>query len=344
MVAVKAALADRFCQSPPEDCKAALVYGSDSGLVSERAAQLCQLLANRLSPPGEIIRIDDTDLEDNPDRLTVELQTVSMFGDGKVVRTVLGRRINGTMIKGIVEQGAPEAALVIEGGNLKTSDAARKAFERAKWAAAIPCYGDSERDLTGLVRDLVSQHGFTISAEATEALVERLGADRALSRGEIEKLILYVGDRASIEADDVLAIVGDASELAIDIIVIAAADGDAKTAVRELDRAVTSGENPQSVIAAVQRYFRRLHRLRVAIDGGKSFDDAARSLRPPLFFKQKSAVGTQCRHWAPQRLTTALARIGEVAKMARLESGLEHVLTERLLLELATMARTGKAR
>ena len=31
------------------------------------------------------------------------------------------------------------------------------------------------------------------------------------------------------------------------------------------------------------------------MDAGKSFDDAARGLRPPLFFKQKDAIAAQCR-------------------------------------------------
>ncbi len=344
MVAVKAQLVDRFCQNPPDTCKAVLVYGTDPGLVSERARALAQVLARRSTPAGEVIRIEDVDLEENPDRLAVELQTISMFGDSKVVRSTLGRRINGAMLKSLLEQDAFEAAFIVEGGNLKASDAARKAFESASWAAALPCYGDTEKDLASLLQDMLAQAGCTIQPEARDVLLDRLGADRAQSRGEIEKLILYVGDKREIAAADVLAIVGDASEMAIDIIVAAAADGEAPVAVREFDRSVTAGESPQTIISAVQRHFRRLHRLRAAIDAGTSFDDAARGLRPPLFFKHKAAIAAQCRQWSGPRLEVALMRIAEVAKAARLQSGLENVLAERLLLELAAMAKGASRR
>ena len=289
-------------------------------------------------PPGEIIRIDDSDLDDNPDRLLIELQTVSMFGDAKVVRTTLGRRINGALLKTALEDRPLACDLVVEGGNLKASDGARKAFEATSWAAAVPCYPDSERDLAGMVRDIVQENDFKIASDALELLISRIGADRALSRGEVEKLLLYVGSPREITTSDVEAIVGDASEMAIDTIVSCAADGRAALAVRELDRSVAAGESPQVVIGALQRHFRRLHRLRCALDAGKLFDDAARTLRPPIFFKQKDAVAAQCRRWTAGRLTTAMARIGETAGKARRNSQLELVLAERLVLELATMA------
>lgn len=342
MVAIKAAQANAFVRSPPADCLAVLVYGTDVGLASERTAQIAKAFAEREQPAGEIIRIEDPDLEQDPDRLSVELQTMPMFGGSKVVRTTIGRRVTGAVLKGIIDDGAPAAQLVVEAGNLRPSDAARKAFEATSWAAAVPCYADSERDLAGLVKEMVAAAGLTIEQDAQELLLERLGADRALSRGEVEKLILYVGDGGAISADHVKAIVGDASEMAMDAIAQAAAGGAADSAVRELDRAIAAGSNAQVLIGAVQRYFRRLHRLRAAIDAGKSFDDAARGLRPPIFFKQKDDIAAQCRLWNSARLMTAMGRIGEVAKAARLNSAIETILAERLLLELATMAKASR--
>ena len=339
MVAIKAGQAQQFAKSPPEDCCAVLVYGSDVGLVSELCGQVAKAFAGRVEPAGEIIRMDDADLEQESDRLTIELQTLPMFGGPKVVRATMGRRINAAALKAILDDGPPAAHLVVEAGNLRPTDAARKAFESHGWSAALACYSDDERDLSGLISDMVAAAGRTIERDASAALLERLGADRALSRGEIEKLILYVGEAGSITIQDVDAIVGDASELATDQIVAAAAQGDARVATRELDRSVAGGDSPQMIIAAMQRHFRRLHRLRSAMDQGKSFDDAARQLRPPIFFKQRQQVAAECRIWPTRRLQTALQRISEMAKMARRNSQLEATLAERLLLEIATMAK-----
>ena len=90
------------------------------------------------------------------------------------------------------------------------------------------------------------------------------------------------------------------------------------------------------MIAALQRHFLRLHRLRSGHEGGRSIDDVMRSLRPPPHFKQKAVLEQQCREWTLARLNAALAKIGESAHAARLRSAMESTLAERLLLELGS--------
>ncbi len=113
--------------------------------------------------------------------------------------------------------------------------------------------------------------------------------------------------------------------------------------MRELGRSVGAGESAQALIAAVQRHFLRLHRLRGAHDSGRSLEEAMQSLRPPLHFRQKAAVESQCRAWSLPQLTAALASIAEAAEAARRNSAMEDTLAEHLLLQLGALARAGKA-
>lgn len=335
MVAIKAQQAQSFVSAPDKAIVAVLVHGPDTGLVSERARLAATALANRGGEEAEIIRIEEPDLDGDPDRLVVELQTMPMFGGGKVVRTTAGRKINGALFKELFAAGAPPAGLVCEAGNLKASDALRKLFESTAWAAAVPCYADENRTLADLVREMTAAAGLRIERDAGDVLVNRLGADRALSRGEIEKLILYCAGRDSITVEDVEAIVGDATDTGLEYIAIAAASGEPDIVVAEFDRAVAAGENPQAVILVAQRYFQRLHRVRASIDSGKSVDEAIRALRPPLHFKLRDAVTAQCRLWPTARLGEALQRINETARQARLNSARDAILVERLLFNLA---------
>lgn len=344
MVAVKAHQANAFLSSPDPKIRAVLFFGSDEGLVAERAALFAKSAAARFDPPGELIRIDDADLDGHPDRLVVELGTIPMFGGPKIVRATAGRRVNAAALKPLVTEGGLEGMLIVEAGNLKPEDALRKLFEQGPAAAAVACYSDAAQDLDGLVRDMVLAAGVAISVDARQALVDRLGADRALSRGEVEKLLLYVGGTRDITLDDVEAVVGDVSELALERITFAAAQGDASRAVSECGRAVSAGESPQAIIAALQRHFQRLHRVRAQVDGGTTLDEALRRMRPPLHFKQKDAFSAQCRMWTTARLTDALQRISTAAKAARLTSALEEPLSERLAMGLAMLARDGAGR
>jgi len=339
MVAVKAHQAQAFLSSPGLPQRAVLFYGSDAGLVSERAQSLAQKAAAAFDPPGEILRLDDSDLDADPDRLAVELGTVPMFSGLKVLRVAASRRVTAAALKPLVEGRPLEGVLIVEAGNLKPDDALRTLFERSPAAAAVACYGDAAQDLDGLVREMAKDAGVAILPEARQALTDRLGADRVLSRGEIEKLLLYVGARREIGLADVEAVVGDVSELALERISFAAALGQAERAIAECGRAVSAGESPQTIVASVQRHFQRLHRVRAAIEKGAGLDEALRQLRPQLHFRQKDAFAAQCRMWTVARLTEALSRIFATSRAARRASALEQPLAERLVLGLAMMVR-----
>jgi DNA polymerase III subunit delta len=339
MVAVKSHEATRYLKSPSGAVSALLFYGTDAGLVAERARTAAKAWASLENPPSEIIRFDDADLESDPDRLAVELMTVPLFGGRKVVLASTGRRINAALLKELVAPGPLAGILVVEAGNLKPSDSLRSVFEKSRHAAAIACFPDEGRDLSALIDEDLKAAGMTIAPDARDILLAQLGADRALSRGEIAKLILYCTGRDRIEPNDVEAIVSDASELGIDRIVNGAGAGDAGVAVRELARTLASGESPQTVILSLQRHFIRLHRIQAEVTSGRPLADALKSLRPPLHFRQKDAIAAQIRKWPLAILTAALEEISRAARSARRTGARDDLIAESLILTLAGLAR-----
>ncbi|HWE20299.1 MAG TPA: DNA polymerase III subunit delta [Hyphomicrobiaceae bacterium] len=336
MVAVKSYQAEAFLKAVERVPAAVLFYGTDAGLVGERAATLARRLAE--AHEGEVLRLDDADLDDDPDRLAVELLTPPMFGGRKIVRAATGKRVNASALKPILEIGKLEGFLIVEAGHQRKGDALLTLFETAAGAAAVACYPDEARDLEGVIGEVLGTAKMQIAPEARKLLVGRLGADRALSRAEVEKLVLYARGKARIEEADVEAAVGDAAETALDRVVLAAASGRAGEAVRECERCVTGGESAQSVIAALQRHFLRLHRLRSGHDAGGPLEDLMRALKPQPNFRQKAAIEQQTRAWTLSSLNAALTRIGDAAKAARLNSALEDTLAERLLMGLGALA------
>ena len=349
MVAVKPQQADSFLKAPPKGVFGVLLHGNDPGLVSERAQLLAKRLAAQSEPPGEVLRIGDDDLDSDPDRLVVELATMPMFGGRKIIRTVQSRKVNTALLKPLIEGAKIDGFLIVEAGSLKADDGMRALFEKSEGVAAIACYADEARDLDGLVNEVLEAHKLTIVPDAKRLLVARLGADRGLSRAEIDKLALYALGRGRIEEADVEAVVGDASDLAVDKIIAAAVSGHAQAAINECERAIASGESPQYVIIAALRHMQRLHRVRFAMEAGQSMDEALRGLRPPLFFKQRDAFVQQVELWSSAKLARALTRITETQKATRSGAQLgsmdETVLTQALLLDLARLAqfRPGQA-
>jgi DNA polymerase-3 subunit delta len=186
--------------------------------------------------------------------------------------------------------------------------------------------------------EILSSFSLSIDGDARALLQSRLGADRALSRAEIEKLALYALGRPAITLQDVENVVGDAADLALERIAEAAAEGRTAIAMTDFGRALASGESAQAIILVTQRYFLRLHKVRSDVDAGQRLDEALKSIRPPIFFKQRDAFVRQVRNWPRPQLDQALRRIAETAKSARLSGPLEDLYAERLLLALSSMA------
>ena len=331
MVAYKSLSVPRFIKSPDVACRFALVYGPDTGLVSERA----EALAKHFSGGGgetEIVRLDERDIADDASRIEVELRTIPMFATRKVVRVGLGARLDVPTLKTLLEMQS-EAALIIEAGNLRPDSALRKLFEARKNAAALPCYSE-DRNVAALIDEELKEAGLKIDADTKAYLIARLGADQALSRAEVAKLALYVSGRGHISIDDVEAIVGDAAEIALENFVYQVSGGDAKAALRELGRLRASGTGAASALYALGRHLALLHRVAAAQAQGTSADQTVRTLRPPVNHKRADALVSHARRWGAGRLLNALPIVQDAVRRTRLSPDLEDAIAERLVLRL----------
>ncbi len=333
MVAIKAAQTPRLLANPDAAYRAFLLYGPEAGLVSDRAATLVSLLAERFEPKAEIIRLDERDLAEDPDRLAIEVQTVSMFASQKVVRIKTGPRLNVDMLSDLIGVGS-DALLVVEAGNLRPTAKLRKVFEASGEAAACACYSDVARDIGPLIDQTFERCGCSVTADARTMLLALVGTDPALARSEVEKVALYAGDGAVVSAQDVETIVVDGAELALDALAQAAADKSSKRALREFDRLTAAGQSPQAGLAALARHFERLHRLIVDINTGTQPARAIAAIRPPVGYSQRDALLRQVRKWSGGDVRQGIIALQSAIAQSRRRPILERQITERALLDL----------
>jgi DNA polymerase-3 subunit delta len=334
MVAYKASGVARFLKSPDPNCRAVLIYGPDAGLVSERAAALAETFAQRQGDDAEIIRLDDRDFAEEPGRLAIELRTQAMFANAKVVRVTAGNRLDVPSLKTLLGEPS-DNALIVEAGNLRPDSGLRKLFEKLPEGAALPCYAD-DRDLAGIIDAELAEAGLRIDRETKAYLMGRLGADQAMSRTEVVKLALYARGGESVTHEDVVAIVGDAAEIALEDFVYAASAGEPASALRELRRLAAAGTDRSVALSALARHFTQLQRAAATQASAGNLEDAVRALRPRPHFKREPMFLAHCRRWGAHRLSQALPLIQETVRRSRRVPDLETAFAERLLLSLAS--------
>src|SRR5690348_17164356 len=180
--------ADRFVERLPRNIIAVLIYGPDQGLVRERAETLAKSVVPELTDAFRVAELDEATLNADPARLFDEAAAISMLGGRRVVRVRGAGNTLAKLCESFFDDPTGDALVVVEGGDLAKSSALRKTFEQAGNGAAIACYADSARDLGEVVRGALKANGLTISEEALDDAVSRLGSDRGITRREIEKL------------------------------------------------------------------------------------------------------------------------------------------------------------
>ena len=322
-----------------------LLHGTDTGEVSERAAGIAKTLAASDNPPGEIIRLTDQDISQQPGRLATEARMLSMFGGRAVIVVKQDAKLTPALIEDLLEGPQLSAYIVIEGGNLKRDSKLRQIIEKAKRGAAVACYGDDERSLPQLIREEVARGGMSITPDAVQLLTQLLGADRALSRAELVKLILYAGDDKQISVEHVEAVVGDAAAQAFDTATNATLSGDVATALAQIDRLDASGTPPSVFLNLLLAHLQKLSSLAAAMERGEAADVAIGRLRPPLHFKQKDVIKAQCARWRTAEVSAAIAATQETVRRSRLNAALESELVCDLVIRLARgNPRLGKTR
>jgi DNA polymerase-3 subunit delta len=336
---ISPAQADGFAARPDPAVKAVLVYGPDAGLVRERIDRLCRAVAGSLDDPFRLVDLTGAVLRDDPARLADEAAAIAMTGGRRAVRVLNAGDAVAGIFAAFLDHPMGDALVVVDGGELQARSKLRTLFEGAVNAAALACYEDDARGLEALIRKQLGEAGLRIAPEALEYLLENLGSDRLVTRSELEKLTLYMGESAKeVQLEDARASVGDSAGQSIDDAVLAAADGDRPGVERALARAFAESESPVGVIRAAQRHFQRLHLVAGAMAAGQPVERATAGLRPPLFWKNRARFLNQLRLWPAASIAQALDRLTAAEISCKTTGMPDEALCVRALLELAGFA------
>lgn len=334
-----------FLRAPDPTARAILVFGPDEGLVRERALRLAKFSVDDLNDPFRVVEMTGSDLKADPARLADEAASMAFGGGSRVVRIRQASDQCAPACKSYLDLDTPaEAMVVIDAGDLPPRSKLRKMFETAKNAVSIACYADDMRSLPDVIRETLARHELTADRDAMSLLVQSLGADRSVTRGELAKLALYMGSPGQISEADVRACVGDNAASGIDDVIYSAAGGDTQKLETALTRVMADGTNPVQLMRAAERHFQRLHMARGHMTQGMSADQATKSLRPPIMFKLADAFKMQLSLWPEAKLSRAFTILTQ-AEIDCKTTGLPAVaVCGRALLTIAQAAKSGMRR
>jgi DNA polymerase-3 subunit delta len=301
---------ERALRAP--DRAVTLLYGPDAGLVGERATRLGRSVVDDLEDPFRVSELGGEQLALEPQRLALEAQSLCLLGGRRLVRV---RRMGDPALRALellVAHETIEALVVLEAEDLGAASSLRKLAERSPAVAVIACYREEGRDLAQSIRGLLGEAGLAPEPDALTYLAGHLGADREVTRREIEKLALCVGPgQERVTLDDAAAVVGDSAALAMDGVTFGWLAGDRARLERNLARLLGEGTPPVAILRASLSMVVRLLRLQAEVERGSTPQAAVDGARPPVFFRMKGQYAAALGAWPAARLAGALALLQE---------------------------------
>lgn len=158
-----------------------------------------------------------------------------------------------------VTQPEPMTTLVLVADDIDRSRKLGKALLRH--AAIVECWGlkpgkdvkswdlpQVARAAQAWVRTQAAEAGKQVDAQGTALLAERAGTDIATLRGDWQRVLLYVGERAAITREDVAEVVSPETSQDDWAVTDAIGRGDAAAALRQLALAFDAGAAPQMMV------------------------------------------------------------------------------------------------
>jgi DNA polymerase-3 subunit delta len=262
-----------------------------------------------------------------------ELRTKPFLGPRKLVlvrdaESFLDK--NAEVLGDVFKSSPPVGVFVVTVRKLEAQKAGAKLVK--KHAVAVSCARLYEDRVPGWATMRARKYGKRIAFPAAQRLVGAVGADLQRVDNELQKLAIYVGDRPSIEAADVEALVGADRSRTVFELADAVGRKRLADALRIARHLLHEGDRPPTLISQIHRHFRRIMLAKELLAQGMPDASVAGSIRmPPIFFAD---FKKQVSLFAPQTIDRVLQSLLD-ADLATKTSGLDdEALTAVLIAKL----------
>jgi DNA polymerase-3 subunit delta len=264
-----------------------------------------------------------------------ELQTIPFLGERRLVvvenADPFVTRHRAALEKAVAD--LPSAGVLVL--DVKSWPSNTRLAKLVDAAATLSCKGPAAHKLPQwCVQWAKSHYGKQIVQATAEVLVELVGADMGLLDQELAKLAIYVGDRPSIDAEDVDSLVGRSRLQDTWQIFNAIGAGQSAPALAILDRLLDQGEDPMRILGAFSYQLRPLAQAaRLALQG-KPLSLALEQVGVQQF--KVKPCEQQLKHLGRERATQLYDWLLEIDQGLKGGSQLPaRTLLERLVLRLA---------
>ncbi|MFW6457630.1 MAG: DNA polymerase III subunit delta [Planctomycetota bacterium] len=185
------------------------------------------------------------------------------------------------------------------------------------------------------ISNQTAQEGKKMSGRALSMLLEAVGPDITTLQAELDKLVLYVGEKEMITEQHVEDLVPQSRSRSIFDLSNAITQGNVGQALELGQNLLLEGEKPTGIVTFLAHRIRQLWRIRRMVEEGKQPNDISREVGMPRWAAKKASrsVKQLSERWFARRIGM-LARADVELKSTSIQSREEEVWLSRFLTQL----------
>jgi len=269
-----------------------LLYGTNDGFKEE-------LINNIILKDfkGEIIRIDEQEINNKSSDLIDSLLTKSLFEEDKSI--IISRATDKILkfIQDILKRKISNIKIIINCGLLEKKSKLRNLFEIDKSLIVIPVYEDDARSLTPIIQKFLIENKIKLSRESIDLLIDRSSGDRKNLNVELNKIMYLSKTTKEINFEIIKKLTNLADNHSVSELADSFLLKNQKKISKILNENNYSNDDCILILRTISSKSKRLLKILNEKKDKANIDSIITNYKPPIFWKDKETIKRQANNW-----------------------------------------------
>ena len=304
-----------------------LIYGENEGHKNE----IIKFLKKNFN--RNIEKFDEAQILSNNELFYEKIFNQSLFEKEKIV--IINRCSDKIceIIENIIEKKNADIKIILNANVLEKKSKLRNLFEKRRELVIVPTYKDSSITLVDIAKKFFNNYKISISQETINLLVNRCNGDRGHLKSELDKILIYIHDKKSINLEEIYKLTNLAENFSINELVDTTLAKNSQKTSDIINESNYKSEDGILILRTFLQKAKRLLNLYEKQNENTNLDILIDNYRPPIFWKDKPIIKKQLENWSMQRIKDLIININKTEEFLKKNSSISLMLVFNFIYE-----------
>ncbi len=304
-----------------------LIYGENEGLKKE----VIENLKKNLN--GRIENYDEAQIISNSELFYEKIFNQSLFVKEKIIIINRCSEKIFDLIENILEKEISNIKIILNANILEKKSKLRNLFEKNKELITVPTYKDTSIILAEIAKKFFNNYKVSISQETINLLVSRCNGDRGHLKSELDKILIYMNDKKSINLEEIYKLTNLTENFSINELVDTSLSKNSRKTSEIINESNYKSEDGILILRTFLQKAKRLLSLYEQRNGNANFDSLINDFKPPIFWKDKPIVKRQLECWSKSQIKDLITNINKTEIFLKKNSSVSLMLIFNFIYE-----------